>query len=100
MEKGTIEKLREQVTRQQAERQFAGDDWQEYDLIFLLRLGHSDISLTLNTYSQVLPEMQEEAAEVLDEPMTLTEVSEKEPNTVQERADEQVFRLLWGCSKN
>ena len=27
------------------------------------RLGHSDISLTLNTYSHVLPDIQEEAAE-------------------------------------
>ena len=30
-------------------------------------LGHSDISLTLNTYSHVLPPMQEEAAEKMDE---------------------------------
>jgi integrase len=27
------------------------------------RLGHSEISLTLNTYSHVLPAMQEEAAD-------------------------------------
>jgi len=30
------------------------------------RLGHADISLTLNTYSHVLPSIQEEAAEKLD----------------------------------
>jgi len=39
------------------------------------RLGHSDISLTLNTYSHVLPSMQEKAAEKMDELFTLTEVS-------------------------
>ena len=31
------------------------------------RLGHSQVSLTLNTYSHVLPNMQEEAAEKIDE---------------------------------
>jgi len=31
------------------------------------RLGHSQISLTLDTYSHVLPNMQEEAAEKIDE---------------------------------
>ncbi len=30
------------------------------------RLGHADISLTLNTYSHVLPDIQEEAAEKFD----------------------------------
>ena len=40
------------------------------------RLGHSDISLTLNTYSHVLPSMQDEAAEKMDELLTLTDVSE------------------------
>jgi integrase len=39
------------------------------------RLGHADISLTLNTYSHVLPSMQEEAAEKMDDLFTLTEVS-------------------------
>ena len=38
------------------------------------RLGHSDISLTLNTYSHVLPAMQEEAAEALDSLITLMDV--------------------------
>ena len=31
------------------------------------RLGHSQVSLTLNTYSHVLPNMQEDAAEKIDE---------------------------------
>ena len=34
------------------------------------RLGHSDITLTLNTYSHVLPTMQNEAAAKLDELLT------------------------------
>jgi integrase len=29
------------------------------------RLGHSSVNLTLNTHSQVLPHMQQEAADVL-----------------------------------
>jgi integrase len=41
------------------------------------RLGHSDISLTLNTYSHVLPSMQEEVAEKMDELFTLTDVSDE-----------------------
>jgi len=41
------------------------------------RLGHADISLTLNTYSHVLPSMQEEAAEKMDELLTLFEVSDE-----------------------
>ena len=40
------------------------------------RLGHSDISLTLNTYSHVLPSMQEEAAEKMDEILVPIDVSE------------------------
>ena len=39
------------------------------------RLGHSDISLTLNTYSHVIPSMQEEAAEKLDELLVPIDVS-------------------------
>ena len=31
------------------------------------RLGHADISLTLSTYSHVLPQMQEEAAEIFSQ---------------------------------
>jgi integrase len=41
------------------------------------RLGHSDISMTLNTYSHVLPSMQEEAAEKMDELLKPIEVSEE-----------------------
>jgi len=47
------------------------------------RLGHSDISLTLNTYSHVLPSMQDEAAEKLDELLTLEDIS-NELNTIKE----------------
>ncbi len=39
------------------------------------RLGHADIALTLNTYSHVLPAMQEEAAAKLDELLTPLDVS-------------------------
>lgn len=39
------------------------------------RLGHSDISLTLNTYSHVLPGMQEEAAEKMDTLLTPIDIS-------------------------
>ena len=122
-----IERLCKHYQRQQLERQFAGDKWQEMDLIFpssigtpmdthnmrkefkeilanaglpdirfhdlrhtaatlMLqqnvhpkvvqeRLGHSDISLTLNTYSHVLPGMQEEADEKLDELLTPIDIS-------------------------
>ena len=31
------------------------------------RLGHSDVTLTLNTYSHVMPSMQDDAAEKLDQ---------------------------------
>jgi len=41
------------------------------------RLGHADITLTLNTYSHVLPSMQEEAAEKLDELLTPIDVSDE-----------------------
>ena len=41
------------------------------------RLGHSDISMTLNTYSHVLPVMQDEAAEKLDELLTPINVSDE-----------------------
>ena len=40
------------------------------------RLGHADITLTLNTYSHVLPSMQEDAAEKLDELLTPIDVTE------------------------
>lgn len=41
------------------------------------RLGHSDISLTLNTYSHVMPGMQEEAADKIDELLTLVDVKKE-----------------------
>jgi integrase len=41
------------------------------------RLGHSDISMTLNTYSHVLPVMQDEAAEKLDDLLTPINVSDE-----------------------
>ena len=41
------------------------------------RLGHSDISMTLNTYSHVLPSMQNEAAEKMDELLTPIDISEQ-----------------------
>ena len=40
-------------------------------------LGHSDINLTLNTYSHVLPTLQKEAAVKLEGVLTLTEVTVK-----------------------
>jgi hypothetical protein len=39
------------------------------------RLGHAEISLTLNTYSHVLKGMQEEAAAKLDEVLIPVEVT-------------------------
>jgi integrase len=41
------------------------------------RLGHADISMTLNTYSHVLPSMQEEAAEKLDEILVPMDISDE-----------------------
>lgn len=41
------------------------------------RLGHSDIALTLNTYSHLLPGIQEEAAEKMDEITAIIDVSQK-----------------------
>jgi integrase len=41
------------------------------------RLGHSDISLTLNTYSHVMPGMQQDAADKIDELLTLVDVKEE-----------------------
>ncbi|MFC2053502.1 tyrosine-type recombinase/integrase [Chloroflexota bacterium] len=38
------------------------------------RLGHSSISLTLDTYSHVLPDMQNEVAETMDEILTPIEI--------------------------
>lgn len=38
------------------------------------RLGHADISLTLNTYSHVVPSMQEEVGDKMDELLTPLEI--------------------------
>jgi len=40
------------------------------------RLGHSDIRLTLNTYSHVMPGMQEEAVDKIDEVLTKVDVKD------------------------
>ncbi|MDD1775985.1 MAG: site-specific integrase [Candidatus Methanomethylicus sp.] len=48
------------------------------------RLGHADITLTLNTYSHVLPSMQEEAAAKMDELLKPIDISE-EFKHIQER---------------
>lgn len=40
------------------------------------RLGHSDISMTLNTYSHVLPSMQQDAADKIDELINMTEIDD------------------------
>jgi len=122
----TIHALRSHSNNQYIDQQFAGDRWQNNDLIFpsklgtpydpgnlikefkkLLkvanlpdmrfhdlrhtaaslmlrlgvpakvvqeRLGHSDISLTLNTYSHISPGMQEYAAQKMDEITALIDV--------------------------
>lgn len=122
----TIHALRSHSNNQYIEQQFAGDRWQNNDLIFpsklgtpndpgnlikefkkflrvanlpdmrfhdlrhtaaslMLRqgvpakvvqerLGHSDISLTLNTYSHISPGMQEFAAQKMDEITALIDV--------------------------
>ncbi len=50
------------------------------------RLGHADITLTLNTYSHVLPAMQEEAASKLDELLTPVDVSDEIKGVKDQRA--------------
>jgi integrase len=127
-----LEKLRELLNQQQLVRQFAGDRWQENDLVFpssigtpmewrnmvrdfkdmlqraglpnirfhdlrhtaatlMLKqgihpkvvqkcLGHSQISLTLDTHSHVLPSMQEEAAEKLEQLLTPISISVGQSN--------------------
>ena len=49
------------------------------------RLGHADISMTLNTYSHVLPSMQEDAAEKLDELLTPIEVNREIKHLTEEK---------------
>ena len=34
------------------------------------RLGHSDVSITLNTYTHVLPEMDQDAADKLNQSLS------------------------------
>jgi integrase len=139
----TIEKLREQLSILQRERQIAGEKWHENDLVFpsvsgqpldqqtldrnfkrtlrkaglpsirfhdlrhtaatlmLLqgihpkvvqeRLGHSDITLTLNTYSHVLPSMQEDAAEKMDELLTPIDVSQSLKELGESKHEYRVF---------
>jgi len=41
-------------------------------------LGHADISLTMNTYSHALPNLQKKAAAKMDELVTLIEVKNVE----------------------
>ena len=41
------------------------------------RLGHANVSMTLNTYPHVLPSMQEDAAEKLDELLKPLDVSDE-----------------------
>jgi integrase len=48
----------------------------DYPKIVQERLGHADNSLTLNTYSHVIPSMQEEVPEKMDELLTLRDVHE------------------------
>ena len=49
------------------------------------RLGHSSVSITLDTYSHVLPGLQERAARMFDE-----ELSSKAPAKVREVVSETV----------
>ena len=51
------------------------------------RLGHSEISMTLNTYSHVLPSMQEDVADKMDELITPIDVS-NQFKTLQEASRE------------
>lgn len=51
-------------------------------------LGHSDISLTLGTYSHILPGIQRDAANKLDDLLSLTDISEQ----LKPKNDSQVGR--------
>ena len=51
-------------------------------------LGHSDISLTLNTYSHVLPAMQDEVAHKMDELLTPIDVSAEIKKLEEQRAND------------
>jgi integrase len=41
---------------------------QEYPRAIMEVLGHSGISVTMNTYAHVLPALRQEAADAIDEP--------------------------------
>lgn len=47
------------------------------------RLGHADIAITLNTYSHVLPSLQNEAAAKLDEALTPIEFKDYIPASIE-----------------
>lgn len=55
------------------------------------RLGHKDISLTLNTYSHVLPSLQEEAAEKMDELLTIIPIDLKKESKMTEVKKERIY---------
>ena len=57
------------------------------------RLGHSDISMTLETCSHVLPSMQDEAADKLDELVTMVELGVEMPKAVQSAVFTIRFRV-------
>jgi len=48
--------------------------------VIAARLGHSSISVTMDTYSHVMPEMQREAAEAFDDLLPDQELTWPEPN--------------------
>jgi len=50
-------------------------------------LGHSDFSMTLNTSSHILPSMQEEAAEKIDELLKPIEISEELKNLAEPKQE-------------
>jgi integrase len=127
----TIEVLQNHYKRQQGERVFAGDEWEEHGLMFTThtgtpiyqrslqrifktllrhaglppvrfhdlrhssaslllnrdiptiivsrRLGHARTSITTDVYGHVLANMQDEAAELIDELVTPTEVKLDDP---------------------
>ena len=54
------------------------------------RLGHTDIRLTLDTYSHVLPDIQEEAVQKLDRVLASKE-SSHEANTPEQIADSNIL---------
>ena len=51
-------------------------------MIVSRRLGHARASITSDVYGHLLPNMQDEAAEMIDDLVTPTEVKLKEPISV------------------